>query len=147
MGKSAKRILRGVITEAAPNLAYRVRLASGELTSVRIPHHIARKMFRIAPGDRVAFEQRGDGPYVVLGHEQVVIDASCVAYLTRNGRSVSDWLLVGGSICFRDRHGDTGELLTSDDRWYAQLRDYLRRVGAPEYGAPAEPGAAPDPVT
>ena len=68
---------------------------------------------------------------------------------TSDGRSIADWFLVGGLICFRGRHGDTGELLNSDDRWYAQFRDYLR-LGAPEYEShaeiarQAEPGAAAD---
>jgi translation initiation factor IF-1 len=150
MGKPAKRTLAGVIAEVGPGFACKVRLATGEVVPARIPHHVARLMFRVRPGDRVAVEQRAAGSFVVLGHEQAVIDARCAAYLTSDGRSVADWFLVGGLICFRGRHGDTGELLSSDDRWYAQLRDYLRRAGAPEYGShaeiarQAEPGAAAD---
>jgi translation initiation factor IF-1 len=151
VGSPTKRILSGEIVEVEPNLPCQVRLVSGEQVPTRIPHHIARLMFRVVPGDRVAVEQRGAGSFVVHGHEQAVIDAQCAAYLSRDGRSVADWSLVGELICFRDRrHGDTGELLSSDDRWYAQLRDYSRRVGAHEYGSHdeisrhAEPFAAPD---
>ena len=149
MGKPAKRIVGGVIVEVGPNLACQVRLVSGEQVPAHIPHHIARVMFRVVPGDLVAVEQHRAGSFVVLGHEQAVIDARCAAYLTSGGRAVADWFVVGGLICFRGRHGGTGELLSSDDRWYAQLRDYLRRAGA-EYESHAEatrhaePGAAAD---
>jgi translation initiation factor IF-1 len=142
VAKEARRTLVGEIVAVGPNLACQVRFASGEQITARISRHTARLMFRVAPGDRVAIEQRGAGRFVVLGHERAVLDAWCVAYLTRDGREVADWFLVGGLICFWGRHGDRGELLSSDDRWYGQLRDYLRRVGAPEYQSLAEEVAA-----
>lgn len=131
-------MLSGVIVEMGPNWDCRVRLPSGELVMARIPRHVARLMFRVLPGDRVAVEQRGAGKYVVLGHEQTIIDARCVARLTRDGRVVSDWFLIGDLICFRGPQGDIGELLSSDDVWSEQLRDYLRRAGAPHYSSHTE---------
>ena len=151
MGKTAKRTLGGVIAEMGLGFACKVRLASGEAVPARIPRHVARLMFRVVPGDRVAVEQRSPGPFVVLGHERTVIDARCAAELTRDGRPLADWFLIGELICFWSGHGDIGELLSSDDGWYAHIRDYLRRVCAPEYGSHAEalrarakPGAAAD---
>jgi hypothetical protein len=66
-------------------------------------------------------------------------EAKIVATLTRNKRSVSDWFLVGDLVCFRDRrYGDIGELLSSDGLWYAAIRAYLRRIGAPEFDSLTE---------
>ena len=77
-------------------------------------------------------------------------DRLVLATLTRDGRSVADWFLVGECPCFRSRYGDIGDWLTSDNRLYNAVRSYLRRVGAPEYEShaaaaqDAEPGAAAD---
>jgi hypothetical protein len=66
------------------------------------------------------------------------IDRLVVATLTRNKRSVADWFFIGDSIHFRGPHGDIGDWLTSDDRLFHAVRDYLRRIGAPVYQSSAE---------
>jgi hypothetical protein len=71
-----------------------------------------------------------------------VIDARCVAYLTHDGQSVADWFLIGDCPCFWSRYGDIGDWLTSDDRLYTAVRDYLRRHGAPVYESHAEAAKA-----
>jgi hypothetical protein len=95
-------------------------------------------MFHIVAGDRVAVEQRGTGPFIVIGHEQTVINAWAVASLTRDGRSVADWFFIDDCPCFWSRDGDIGNWLTSDNWLFSAILDYLRRHGAPAYESLAE---------
>ncbi len=138
MGEHAKAVWAGVIEEISPDLSCVIRLDSGEQVHARIPRHTARLMFRIVPGDRVAVESRGSGSFSILGHERVVLDKLIVAHLTHDKRSVSDWFLVGDCVCFWSQQGDIGDWLTSDDRLYHLVRDYLRRIGAPVYESHSE---------
>src|SRR5436305_1778921 len=127
-------MLFGEITEVGLNLVgCRVRLSSGEVVPAHIPRHIARAMFRVVPGDRVAVQRRGTGRCVVVGHERVVIDAYAVAHLTLDGRAVGDWFFIEDCPSFWTRHGDIGNWLTSDNRLYRAVCDYLRRYGVPVY--------------
>jgi translation initiation factor IF-1 len=137
MGKRATAVWVGVVEEISPDLSCAIRLDSGEQIHARIPRHTARVMFRVVPGDRVALS-RGSGSFSVLGHERVVLDQLIVAHLTHDKRSVSDWFLIGDSVCFWSQHGDIGDWLTSDDRLAHLVRDYLRRIGAPAYGSHSE---------
>jgi translation initiation factor IF-1 len=138
MGKAAKVVLAGVVEVVSPDLSCAIRLDSGEQVQARIPRHTARLILRVVPGDRVAVESRGAGPFAVLGHERVVLDKLIVAHLTQDKRSVSDWFLIGDCVCFWSRHGDIGEWLTSDNRLSSLVRDYLRRIGAPVYESGSE---------
>ena len=61
-----------------------------------------------------------------------------VAHLTHGGREVSDWFLIGESVCFWSHHGEIGDWLTSDDGLARSVREYLLRVGAPVYESSSE---------
>jgi translation initiation factor IF-1 len=138
MHQPIKQIVFGELIGIGPNLACEVRLASGEIVAARIPKHVARMMFRVAPGDRIAIKRRGSGPFVVLGHEQTVIDERLVEYLCFQGKSSTDWFLLGDMPCFWSGEGGIGHLLTSDNQFYAALCDYLKRSGAPIFESYAE---------
>jgi translation initiation factor IF-1 len=138
LSKHRKTQHAGAIKSVGANLSCVISLDSGNEIQARIPRHTARLMVRAVPGDRVVVESRKPTTYVVLGHEQAVWDRWIVSHLTRDGRSVSDWFLIGECVLFWTRHGDIGSWLTSDDGFYRAVRDYLRRISAPVYESSAE---------